>query len=399
MKPTGRVRCGRRASFYQALAVGLGLAALSFACAPKKLPKPPLAETGDVTARSSEEAHELGKPRSSEHESGVVERSSPDKPGPSGYVRWCSSGGAPIVGNPVVDDQERTYVATSDGYLHAFERDGRFRWSYTVKGTPLGSVSLRPSDGAILIGTTARLVYAIDQSGTLKWSFRTLTPVWSGLFALNESIVVFLGHDTRLYALTNTGRAQYRVRAPGEPMGGPVVAPSDVVWVGLADGIARFEAAFRLKKFPLPGPVEQIVVTSSGIVARAGGQGFSVNEQGETQALGEARYLASDGKRAVLVDEEDQIRLLEPQGESRVISGWNEHGRHHISAPPVIDRSLVWIPTREGTLVVAPLAGGEGREIFVSEGPLSTPVVGSSRAWALIPKPGGEFCAVELVQK
>src|SRR6478609_5234896 len=67
----------------------------------------------------------------------------PSTKGSCATVLWCASGGAALVGEPVLDKHERVYAATSDGYLHAFERDGRFRFSYTVQGTPLGSVSLR----------------------------------------------------------------------------------------------------------------------------------------------------------------------------------------------------------------------------------------------------------------
>src|SRR5690606_10844033 len=106
------------------------------------------------------------------------------EPSDCARVLWCASGGAALVGDPVLDQKERVYVATSDGYLHAFERDGRFRFSYTVDGTPQGSVSLRASDGVVLVGTTAGFIYAINQNGHLHWKHRTTTAVWSGLYGL-----------------------------------------------------------------------------------------------------------------------------------------------------------------------------------------------------------------------
>lgn len=317
-------------------------------------------------------------------------------PRASGSVKWCSSGGAPIVGEPVVDDQERAYVATSDGYLHAFERDGRFRWSYTVKGTPLGSVSLRPSDGAILMGTTAKYVYAIAQTGTLRWSFQTLTPVWSGLFALNQDTVVFLGHDTRLYALGNNGAARYRVRAPGDPMGGPVIADDDVVWVPLADGIAKFEAAFRLEKFGPKQAIEQLVVLGDGVVARGGGQAYFVSAQGEVESLGAASQLAGNGREVLLLDDQDGGRIIARDLTEQKLVSLLPDPSLQVSAAPKLNDSDIWIPTTAGVLVIFDRKTNARRVVAVADRPLSTPVVGRSGTWALVPQPGGEFCAVDL---
>lgn len=316
-----------------------------------------------------------------------------------GFVRWCASGGAPIVGQPVLDDRERAYVATSDGYLHAFERDGRFRWSYTVKGTPLGSVSIRPNDGAILIGTTAQRIYAIQQGGGLGWSFSTLTPVWSGLFALNPSTVVFLGHDQRLYALGNNGAAKYRVKAPSDPMGDPVIAADDVVWVPLVDGVARFEAAFKLERFPLPHPIEQVVVLGDGIVARGGGQAYFVAGGGEVTPLGPARLISSDDRHAVLVDEEEQVTLISTALEKRQLAPFFEVTAAQIAAPPTLQGDLLWTSLSDGTVRVVDVSrDDDARRIVVGRGSWTSPVVGHSGAWALVPSAGGEFCAVELSQ-
>ncbi len=110
----------------------------------------------------------------------------------------------------------RLYLVTQDGYLHAYEADGRFRFSFTVTGTPLGSPSLRPADGAVLLGTTARSVYGIGSEGQLFFRAHTVTPVWSGLHARDAQSVVYIGLDRYLYALSNRGVALYRVPIPGE---------------------------------------------------------------------------------------------------------------------------------------------------------------------------------------
>lgn len=311
------------------------------------------------------------------------------------FVKWCASGGAPIVGAPVVDQAERTYVATSDGYLHAFERDGRFRWSYTVKGTPLGSVSLRPSDGAILIGTTGQFIYAINQDGSLRFRYPTLAPVWSGLHALNSQTVVFLGHDERIYAISNEGLRKYRVRAPSAPMGEPVVGLNDVVWLPLVDGVARFEAAFKLDRIPLSAPVEQAVALGHGVVARAGGHAFSLTSDGKTQTLGRARFLSGDGERILLVRPDGSLSLTTSSGKN-VPLGVPSQLVAQLSAAPTLAGERLWLPLTDGRVVVTDFAYEDPIEVVLESAALSTPVVGRTGKWALIPSRGGQFCAVEI---
>ncbi len=332
-----------------------------------------------------------------------------------GEVRWCASGGAALVGSPVLDERERVYVATSDGYLHAFEKDGRFRFSYTVKGTPLGSVSLRSSDGVILMGTTAGLIYAINQSGRLHFRHSTPTSVWSGLYALNDHAVTFLGLDWRLYALRNSGAALYRVRAPSPPTTEPVVAPGDVVWVGMAGAVARFVAAYRLQRLPLSAdehitaPVEQIVTLGEVGVARASGQAYWLSSDQSPIELGAVTQLGGDASRVAAVKEGEEgfsLQLLrsrkeEPTSElvhQRILPEEIDHwdlGSVPVSGEVTISGQRILLPRSDGTLAVY-----HGREplcsLSVSSVPLQRAVVGRSGETVILSDRSGQFCAVTL---
>lgn len=388
--PRRRRRRGALGRVLYAFVLGLS------ACGPRIVSgEAPLVEAPSGSASPGVASPNSASPRGTP----VVEQQAVDtreKPGEApAFVKWCASGGAPIVGAPVVDLKERAYVATSDGYVHAFERDGRFRWSYTVSGTPLGSVSLRPSDGAILMGTTAQFIYAINQNGSLRFRYPTLTPVWSGLHALNAETVVFLGHDERVYAISNQGLRKYRVRAPSAPMGEPVVAPHDVVWLPLVDGLARFEAAFKLDRFPLPAPVEKAVALGNSAVVRAGGQGFHVAKDGATRDLGPVRLLSGDGARVLIVDPEGGLALLDDKLESSKLTVPAELVKR-LSAAPTLAGDRLWLPLSDGRVVVTDFEYKEPIEVVLKTRSLVSPVVGVSGKWALVPSRGGEFCAVEI---
>ncbi len=323
-------------------------------------------------------------------------------------VLWCASGGAALVGEPALDKQERVYAATSDGYLHAFERDGRFRFSYTVQGTPLGSVSLRPSDGAILLGTTAGQIYAINQTGTLHFRHLTPTAVWSGLYSLNASSVVFLGLDWRLYALSNGGRALYRVRAPSVPTTEPVVADHDVVWVGLEGAVARFVSAYRLERIPLgpphgSGPVEQVVTLGDAAVARASTHAYWIVSGQSPVDLGTATQLGSDGSH-LAVAESQRLRLLMSKNSGKNGTKTPDFPRE-IATYDLSQREVSGALAVRGRRIVAPASSGmvsvfgpDGLECeeSIADAPLRQPVLGASGKFLVVADYSGKFCAVEL---
>lgn len=340
----------------------------------------------------------------------VVQAGRQEGAGDCTRVLWCASGGAALVGEPVLDDLERVYVATSDGYLHAFERDGRFRFSYTVEGTPLGSVSLRPGDGAILLGTSAGQIYAINQNGSLHFRHRTPTAVWSGLYALNERSVTFLGLDWRLYALGNSGQALYRVRAPSAPTTEPVVGARDVVWVGLDGAVARFVAAYRLERIPLEnagkslGPVEQIVTLGSGAVARASSHAYWMTSGRVALDLGAAEQMGSDGDLLAMVASQ-RLRVLAFDEPTTVRSQLESAGPVEIGAQSLDDVAISGALAVRGSHIVAPRSDGkvsvhdvEGDVCKgeVADAPLRQPVLGRSGKYFVVADYSGQFCAVEL---
>lgn len=336
------------------------------------------------------------------------------EPADCARVLWCASGGAALVGDPVLDAQERVYVATSDGYLHAFERDGRFRFSYTVEGTPQGSVSLRASDGVILLGTTAGLIYAINQSGHLHWKHQTPSAVWSGLYGLNERAVTFLGVDWRLYALSNAGAALYRVRAPLVPTTEPVVGPHDVVWVGMTDSVARFVAAYRLERIPLAapslpaGPVEQIVTIGDYAVARASGRAYWIVSGQDTIPLGAAEQLGSDRKRVALISGERMRMLGSPTTAHHsavktpqlipVESDPIELGHGSVSGEVTLLGGQTFVPRSSGSVSIFD-ATEAVCHIDVFDAPARRPIVGSSGSYIAVADQLGRFCALTIEAK
>lgn len=304
---------------------------------------------------------------------------------------WCVSGGAPLVGHPVVDAEERIYFATSDGYLHAFESDGRYRFSYTVQGTPLGSVSLRPGDGAILLGTTRRLVYAIGQGGSLKWSFETLTPVWSGIVPLDRDTVSFVGLDRHLYALGTGGGAKFRVKIQGQPVGEPIVTRRGLVWVPLSDGVARIENAWKQKHLALSAAVDVALHSGDGLLVRSGEDATLFAESGEVL----------DRKQVVEVggSESAQVFLFAGgRGAWRSAAGEREFEFGEERPPSgalFADASWLAIPLEDGRALVQG-RDGETETVVVGSAAIERIQMGPSGKRLIVSTREGDVCSVRL---
>jgi hypothetical protein len=279
------------------LPLTLGLAVLGCGGAEPRTSPP----RGAAASNAPESAHAgpADSPASGPSASGTDPARAPLAVGVQGF---CVHGGAPAVGAPLVDRLGRLYLVTQDGYLHSYEPDGRFRFSFTVSGTPLGSPSLRPSDEAVLLGTTARSVYGIRPDGQLSFRASTLTPVWSGLHARDMRSVIYIGLDRYLYALSNHGVALYRVPIPGQPVGEPAVAPGGVVWIPLDSGLARIHEALSVQRFATAAPVDQVVLGARGPFALSGGQLWSFAQDGTAQAHGPAEGLVGDGTSVLAWD-------------------------------------------------------------------------------------------------
>lgn len=301
------------------------------------------------------------------------------------------------MGYPLVDRLGRLYLVTQDGYLHSYEPDGRFRFSFTVSGTPLGSPSLRPSDEAVLLGTTARSVYGIRPDGQLSFRAATITPVWSGLHARDERSVIYVGLDRYLYALSNHGIALYRVPIPGQPVGEPAVAPGGVVWVPLDTGLARIHQALSVQRFPTAAPVDQVVLGARGPFALSGGQLWSFTQDGTAQAHGPAEGLAGDGTSVLAWDGAGGGTWF-PGGDVsqavtlHVLAGLRPSGTGGLAG----ERALLPLEDGEVALVDLSRPGAPAvRQMKILSEPVELAAFTPSRARLLVTSRGGRACLLD----
>jgi hypothetical protein len=170
---------------------------------------------------------------------------------------FCVSGGAPVVGEPVIAQDSSVHFLTSDSYLHSYEADGRFRSSYTLDGGAEFGVGER-EDGALFATTSRGGLYTWEVSGKLRF-FRALgaqphlKPV-----ALGAGRIGFFGLPGQFWALGAWGETFYRVPVHGRPVLGPVEVGGQV-WFARDNGVLVLEAAWRQHVFALPGAPRRLL--------------------------------------------------------------------------------------------------------------------------------------------
>ncbi len=309
-------------------------------------------------------------------------------------VRWCVGGGAPMRGEPLVDGRGRVYVATTDGYLHAFEPDGRYRWSYTVSGAVMGRPVLRNYERAVLVGTTDRWLYAVTDGGQLDWAYPTLAPVMSGLVTAPDRSIVFVGGDGFVYSLSPGGVARWRAALGGFASADPLVGAGDVVWVSAGRELLRLEGAWRAHRSALPGEAMSAPLPlADGVAVVAGTELVAFDAAGRGRfSKANVAYAAPSGSGLVTVSPEGRVEVIDATGRGHL-------SRTLPAAPseaPAVSGGLVYVPLVTGALAVLGASGAPFELEPVGDAALGRPVVDTERRQLIVLVAGLRVCAVEM---
>ena len=264
------------------------------------------------------------------------------------------------------------YVSSVEGYVHALEADGQFRWSRAVSGTPLGTPAV-DRNGQVFVATSEQRIYALRADGRANWEHRSPIRLASAPVLGGAGVLYYAGRDARVYALSTWGGPLWS-RALFDSV---TVAPSAVPGGGLAVGTSRPElwllrnagAAVRL---PLPAPLRQPVLSSpERVYAVVDAELLAVQSSGvprvEFRAEAQAAALSTNAEWLV-VQWHRQLRWVSP-GTGQVLFAAELPGEAS-GVPAVTNSGVALVPMVAGDLMV--LAPGQRRSARVSVG--SAPV-------------------------
>tara|TARA_R110002096_G_scaffold334375_1_gene528160 strand:- start:4051 stop:5724 length:1674 start_codon:yes stop_codon:yes gene_type:complete len=130
---------------------------------------------------------------------------------------------------PAIADDGTIYVGSDDDSFYAINNDGTLKWSFATGGNIRNSPSIAP-DGTIYIGSDDDNLYALNPDGTMKWSFNTggNVNVTSSAIGLDGTIYTGGSADT-VFALNPDGTEKWSYIADG-----------DILSIALTDDILYF---------------------------------------------------------------------------------------------------------------------------------------------------------------
>jgi outer membrane protein assembly factor BamB len=140
----------------------------------------------------------------------------------TGAVVWANAE-ARVVTAPVLS-ATAVIAGEADGAVRARDlATGNLLWSHALEH-PLTAAPIVDDDGRILVGTTDREFLALDPGdGEPRWTWRLGADVQHQA-ALFERLVLFASHEDVLYALNRgNGHLAWRVALPSRPLAAPLV--------------------------------------------------------------------------------------------------------------------------------------------------------------------------------
>jgi hypothetical protein len=142
-------------------------------------------------------------------------------------------------------------VGSGDGKIYAVNQDGSLKWTFQTGDVVYSSPLVGP-DGTIYVASWDRYVYAIDPNGVQKWAFETGNGVFSSP-AMGPDGAIYIGSsDGKLYAIAGgkKGEPERIGRVEGE------AASEDMALGSLGREEARDRVETKAYAPPVEGPSE-----------------------------------------------------------------------------------------------------------------------------------------------
>lgn len=144
-----------------------------------------------------------------------------------------------ITSSPAIDNTNQVvYVGTRDKKVLAVNEDGTIKWTFEADGTVESSPAISADKSTIYVGSDDNKFYALNASnGNKLWSYSTdgdiVTP--PALYTDNKT-AYFSSNDGYLYALnTQDGSLKWKLYIGGNPTG-PVIGQNGMIYVGSQNG-------------------------------------------------------------------------------------------------------------------------------------------------------------------
>ncbi|MFK7846942.1 MAG: PQQ-binding-like beta-propeller repeat protein [Rhodothermales bacterium] len=179
--------------------------------------------------------------------------------------------------SPIVTT-DRVYIASEDELI-ALDLDGDELWAFTFSNvqnppavdiTGLISTPAIAPDGTIYIGSLDNNLYAINPTGTLKWTLDTGDQIFSSPTIGPDGTIYIGSRSGQLFAVNPDGTIRWVAATEGEILSSPAVGPDGVVYVGATDNrlyaLNGISGAFAWPPFTTEGEIVSSPAIGNGNV-------------------------------------------------------------------------------------------------------------------------------------
>ncbi len=153
--------------------------------------------------------------------------------------RWQFQATDAITGAPAVGRDGKIYFGSTDRVIYALNQDGTLNWSYTTGGMIDTASPAVADDGAVYVGANDGTVYAFNPDGSVKWTraLGSTIPASNSITLAADGTLYLKGGDGYLYALApSDGSTRWRFNLNGPTTyASAAVAPDGTIYQGSED--------------------------------------------------------------------------------------------------------------------------------------------------------------------
>lgn len=153
-------------------------------------------------------------------------------------LKWTYPIGQSIYTWIAIGSEGTLYVGSADKILYAINNNGTFRWSYSTESPIWTSGPTIGSDDTIYVGSGNKL-YAVNPNGTQRWVYTIGSSISDSHPAVGSDGTIYVGaNDSKLYAINSGGTLRWTYTTGGHlEQNSPVIGSDGTIYIGSSHDI------------------------------------------------------------------------------------------------------------------------------------------------------------------
>jgi outer membrane protein assembly factor BamB len=297
-------------------------------------------------------------------------------------IKWKRTLDARLTSPPVIGSDGTIYIATFGGLIYALDPSGAVRWTYYVNLNDIPSALLRDSSDNVYFTTTTK-VFSLTACGRKRWETEcTAQPAYPGAVqqaALTHNVLLTTCNDNFSALNTTDGRELWKLSQPFFEYNTPIVLRTGAIVLAHGSSLMaidqngnslwNFPPPNYIEPRPRPGLVVDQMFFSSPIAAGLDGSLYLGSGDGEFSSFsanGELNWTYNAGPlRGIRFDASPVIA-----SDGTVIALSNERSAYALTTGGEV-RWSVHVGDRVRNMIpISPVLGSDGTIYVLAAGKL-----------------------------